>query len=296
MRLIPPFLEKAKFLLTKGKVIELLMGKEEQKEVNWKNLLKEEAQLKGYSPKTIQSYLFQVERFLESRKKPRQYLLDLIEKNKSNETIRSAGFAIKFYLKCTKQSDGNLHNILQELPNRKREKRLPVVLAKEEIEKMIIATPNIIHRAIIQVGYAAGLRVSEIRNLKWNDIDEKRKVIHIKQAKGKKDRIVMLSPKVKKTLNKLPFDKTSFVFKTNRGAKYTTRTIQVIIQNAAKKAGIRKKVTPHTLRHSFATHLLEKGTDIRYIKELLGHADVSTTLIYTRVSNKDISQIKSPLD
>lgn len=161
---------------------------------------------------------------------------------------------------------------------------------------MIISTKNYNHKTIIQVGYAAGLRVSEIINLKWTDIDFKRNVIHIKSAKGKKDRIVMLSPKVKKTLLKLDSEKEGLVFKTNRGKKYTTRTIQMIVRKAAKNAGIKKLVTPHTLRHSFATHLLEKGTDIRYIRDLLGHTNINTTLIYTKVSNKDISKIKSPLD
>ncbi|MBT3406651.1 tyrosine-type recombinase/integrase [Candidatus Woesearchaeota archaeon] len=138
--------------------------------------------------------------------------------------------------------------------------------------------------------------MSEVINLKWNDIDFKRNIIHIKQAKGKKDRIVMLSPKLKKGLQSLSENKEGLVFKTTRKGKYTTRTIQMIIQNAAKKAGIKKKVSPHTLRHSFATHLLEKGTDIRYIRDLLGHSNISTTLIYTKVSNKDLSKIKSPLD
>jgi len=106
----------------------------------------------------------------------------------------------------------------------------------------------------------------------------------------------MLSPKVKKGIILLDSDKAGYVFKTNRGGKYAQRTLQKIIENASKKAGIKKKVTPHSLRHSFATHLLERGIDIRYIKDLLGHSDISTTLIYTKVSNKDLSKIKSPLD
>ena len=140
------------------------------------------------------------------------------------------------------------------------------------------------------------MRISEIINLRWQDIDFDRNIIHIKKGKGKKDRIVMLSKKVKETLLTLNADNHKPVLVTNRGGKYTQRTIQKIIENAAKKAKIKKKITPHTLRHSFATHLLEKGTDIRYIKDLLGHKDIKTTLIYTKVSSKDISKIKSPLD
>ena len=106
----------------------------------------------------------------------------------------------------------------------------------------------------------------------------------------------MLSAKLKHWLDELDPDKEGYVFKTIRGEKYKTRTIQKIMKNAAEKSGIRKRVTPHTLRHSFATHLLENGTDLRYIRDLLGHSDVRTTLIYTRVSNKDIMSIKSPMD
>ena len=132
--------------------------------------------------------------------------------------------------------------------------------------------------------------------MKWEDIDFNRNLIHLKRAKGKKDRIVMLSQKVKEGLESLSQEKQGYVFQTNRNGKYTQRTIQKIIEHTAKKAGINKKITPHTLRHSFATHLLENGTDLRYIRDLLGHSDISTTLIYTKVSNKDISKIKSPLD
>ncbi len=259
---------------------------------DWKKIVENEAKLRGYSKKTITSYFYQINKFLLSKNNPREYLLELINSKKSNESVRAAGFAIKFYLNCCYKQKFDIKNI----PNVKREKKLPVVLAKEDIEQMVISTKNYNHKTIIQVGYAAGLRVSEIINLKWPDIDFKRKVIHIKSAKGKKDRIVMLSSKVKKNLLNLDSKKEGLVFKTNRGKKYTTRTIQMIVRKAAKNAGIKKLVTPHTLRHSFATHLLEKGTDIRYIKNLLGHTNVNTTLIYTKVSNKNLSKIKSPLD
>ena len=259
-------------------------------------LVVQECKLKGYSKKTIDNYLHHLRKFICSGKTPRQFLFAAIEKGNSGETIISAGFAIKFYLNYIKKDNTKAKGILQDLPNLKREKKLPVILSKEEIESLISATKNINHRLIIQVGYSAGLRISEIINLKWSDIDFDRNIIHLKRAKGKKDRIVMLSQKVKESLLTLNERKQGFVFITNRNGKYTQRTIQKIIENAAKKAGIIKKVTPHTLRHSFATHLLENGTDIRYIKDLLGHSNISTTLIYTKVSNKDISKIKSPLD
>lgn len=223
-------------------------------------------------------------------------MLNLINVGKSNETVRLACFAIKFYLNIIKKDSSGIDGILRDLPNVKREKKLPVVLAKKEIENMILSTKNLNHCLIIQIGYAAGLRVSEIVNLRWMDIDLKRNVIHIKAAKGNKDRIVMLSSKVKKGLKSLASVNEGYVFKTIRGKKYSLRTIEKIVENAAKKAGIKKKVTPHTLRHSFATHLLENGTDIRYIRDLLGHSDIKTTLIYTKVSNKNILKIKSPID
>jgi len=259
-------------------------------------LISQECKLKGYSQKTIKSYLHYIKKFLASNKTPREYLLTLIEKNKSDETVRSTGFAVKFYLKTIKGGSSNVETLLNDLPNVKREKKLPVILSKGEIEQLILATKNINHRLIIQIGYSAGFRISEIINLKWGDIDFNRNLIHIKRAKGKKDRIVMLSQKVKEALQTLSQNKLGYVFITNRGGKYTQRTIQKIIENAAQNAGIKKKITPHTLRHSFATHLLEQGTDIRYIRDLLGHSDISTTLIYTKVSNKDLSKIKSPLD
>ncbi|MBD3202737.1 tyrosine-type recombinase/integrase [Candidatus Woesearchaeota archaeon] len=233
---------------------------------------------------------------MNSKKSPRKYLLSLIDKNKSDETVRSAGFAIKFYLKASKEDSEIIEKIIEEIPNLKREKKLPVILSKNEIEKMILSTNNLTHRLIIQIGYAAGLRSSEIINLKWKDIDFNRNLIHIKTGKGKKDRIVMLSQRVKKSLQNFFSEKNGYVFITTRGGKYTQRTIQKIIENTAKKAGIKKKISPHTLRHSFATHLLEKGTDIRYIRDLLGHSDISTTLIYTKESNRNLSNIKSPLD
>lgn len=257
---------------------------------DWKIKIENEAKLKGFSKNTLSNYIYHIDKFLKSNLNPREYLLNLINTNHADETIRNAGFAIKFYLK-TMNSKDNIN-----IPNLKREKKLPVVLSKKEIKDMILATTNLIHRLVIQMAYGTGMRVSELINLKWQDIDFQRNIIHIKRAKGKKDRIVMLSPKIKKALNSLNIKKEGYVFLSNRKKKYTIRTIEKIVENTRIKAGIKKKVSPHTLRHSFATHLLENGTDIRYIKELLGHSDISTTLIYTKVSKKNITNIKSPLD
>lgn len=255
-----------------------------------KNKIEDECKLRGFSKNTIKNYIYQVGKYLDFKKSPKEYLLSLVNRGMSDETVRQAGFAIRFYLKISGQDDK------VDFPNVKPEKKLPVVLSKIEIDKMITSTKNVNHRTIILMGYGTGMRVSEICNLKWNCIDFLRNIIHIKRAKGKKDRIVMLSPKIKKALKVLSEEMEGYVFITTRGSKYNIRTIEKIVENASKKARIKKKVTPHTLRHSFATHLLERGIDIRYIQELLGHSDVSTTLIYTKVSNKDLSNIKSPLD
>jgi integrase/recombinase XerD len=268
---------------------------------NWKNKLINECKIRGYSRKTMNSYFFHIEKFIKSGLEPKKFILNMVDKGNSKSTVSVAGFAIKFYLKnvmCKEKKNLNFSKDFNvtDIPNIKQDKKLPIILSKKEIETMIISTNNLSHRLIIQVIYSAGLRASELRNLKWADIDFIRNTIHLKLAKGGKDRVVMLSPKIKKGLKGFSIDKGGLVFMSNRNKKYSTSTIEKIVSNAAKKAGIKKKVTPHTLRHCFATHLLEKGTDIRYIRDLLGHANLETTMIYTKVSTKDLSKIKSPLD
>jgi len=256
---------------------------------NWKKKLIDECKLRGYSRKTISSYVYNVNKFKESGKEFDIFLLSLSVRGLSSASIRQAGFAIKFYLNLFGKQT-------LDIPNYKHDKKLPVVLSKKEIKNMILSTTNFNHRLIIQILYGAGLRLSEVINLEWKDIDFERNIIHIKCAKGRKDRVVMLSPKLKKNLKNLSLKKGGILFKTQRGNKYSSRSIQLIISQSAESAGINKKVTPHTLRPSFATHLLENGTDIRYISNLLGHSSIRTTMIYTHVSTKNISKIKSPLD
>lgn len=263
---------------------------------NWKKLLVDELNLRGYSKKTINAYMFYVGKFIKSGLEPKKFLLNLINEGKSKETVRVAGFAVKFYLGIKDKQDKTINKIIEEIPNVKRDKTLPVILSKNDIERMIISSKNFSHRTMLMIMYSSGLRASEVINLSWNDIDFERNLIHLKLAKGSKDRIVMLSPKVKKNLKRLDIERTSLVFKTSRNSKYSLRSVELIVKNAAKKAGIDNKVTPHTLRHSFATHLLERGIDIRYIRDLLGHSNIQTTMVYTKVSNKDIARIKSPLD
>lgn len=252
-------------------------------------VISDEAKLRGYSVKTIRAYIFHVRHFLDSGLCAKDFLINMVDLGYSDSSVRSAGFAIKFYLRCVG------HDAELSIPNVKKEKRLPVVLSKKEIELMIMSTINLKHRLMIMIMYGAGFRLSEVINLKFEDVDFSRNLIHIKRGKGKRDRIVMLSPKIKKVLKSVKVC-DGYVFVSNRNKKYSSRSVELIIKGAAKRAGIKKNVSPHSLRHSFATHLLESGTDIRYIKDLLGHSDISTTLIYTKVSNRDIARIKSPID
>ena len=201
-------------------------------------------------------------------------------------TMRQAYFALKFFY------ENVLHERFdEELPLTKKKMKLPIVLSRGEVKKMIEITDNLKHKLILSFLYYAGLRLDEVVNLRWRDIDFDRDIVHVKTAKGEKERVVFLHPKLKEMLNVHGIKKRGWVFVSQRGGKYNKRTIQQIVKNAAMKAGIKKKVTPHTLRHTFATHLLEAGADIRYIQQLLGHKSLKTTQIYTHVANRDIKKL-----
>lgn len=181
----------------------------------------------------------------------------------------------------------------------KREKVLPNVLSKEEVRSILHAPSNIKHRAMLSLIYSCGLRRSELINLKPVHIDSKRNLIIIKQAKGRKDRIVPLSQKILIMLREyfIAFKPKTWLFEGQFGnEQYDERSLSNVLKQALVKAGINKPATLHWLRHSYATHLLENGTDLRYIQELLGHSSSKTTEIYTHVSTKNIQNIKSPFD
>jgi integrase/recombinase XerD len=166
------------------------------------------------------------------------------------------------------------------------------------VQSILKIPTNLKHRAILITIYSAGLRVSETINLKVNDIDSTRMQIRVEQAKGKKDRYTLLSPKTLDILRLyfLEYKPKIWLFEGPSGQPYSDRSVQSILKDAVKKAGILKRVTVHTLRHSFATHLLESGTDLRYIQSLLGHESSRTTEIYTHITTRGFDQIKSPLD
>jgi len=248
----------------------------------------EEIKLRRYSYQTGKSYISIVKDFLSSGKTPRDFLLSYSTKSKS--TMMSAYFALKFF------QENVLNTKFEEkLPLARKSLKLPLVLSKEEINKMIESTNNIKHKLIIMFLYYAGLRLDEARNIKWQDIDFDREIIHLKTAKGDKERVVFLHKKLIDVLKMYGINKEGLIFVSQRNGKYNKRTIQQIVKCASKKVGIKKNVTPHTLRHSFATHLLESGADIRYIQQLLGHKDLKTTQIYTHVANKDIKKLANLL-
>jgi len=185
-----------------------------------------------------------------------------------------------------------------DLTRPKKEKKLPVVLAKEEVRSIIGATHNLKHKTLLSLIYSGGLRVGEAINLKVDAIDSDRMLIHIKGAKGKKDRYTLLSHSFLDTLRAYykQYQPKTYLFEGQTGEKYSTSSAQWILKKAVAACGIEKKVTLHTLRHSFATHLLEGGTDIRYIQALLGHQSPKTTMIYTHVTENSIKNINNPFD
>ena len=258
--------------------------------------LEDELKLRNYSKKTQKSYIFEITKFLEyseskglNEKVAKEYILDKLEKQNPSSVGHSV-FILKFFFS----------NILKqplEIPNPKRHKTLPDILTIEELRKLIENTLNIKHKLIIKLLYGTGLRVNEIVSLKKEDVNFEESLIHIKLAKGKKDRFVKIPESISGELKSfVDLEESKYLFESNRGGKLTTSTIQAILKNASKKAGIKKRVYPHLLRHSFATHLLEGGTDLRIIQKLLGHSNIKTTQIYTQISQASIKNIKSPLD
>ena len=258
--------------------------------------------LRNYSPRTRQAYLLYIRKYiifskkagLKSKQKAiEDFLLDKYNRKQSPQTINLALNAVKFLYAEVLKDPQKI-----DLKFAKRSKKLPVVLSHTEIEKIIAATENSKYRLMITLGYACGLRVSEVVALRAGDLDINELVVHIKGAKGKKDRISVLPKRLQNDLRNSIAGKNAndFVFGSNRGGKLTTTSLQKMFRQSLAKTGIKKPVTFHSLRHSFATHLLESGTDVRYVQELLGHTNIRTTQIYTQVTNPKLKNIKSPLE
>ena len=265
--------------------------------------LSEKIKLRGFSRETEKNYMYNNSKFMLWFDKPmslakksdfEKYILMLISKKLEENTIRLIIASLNFTLKNVLNKDMLSY---ESFPRPKKKKQIPKVLSKEEIETIINKTKNEKHKLIIEVIYSSGLRLSEVINLKRNDVDVISNTILVRQGKGKKDRITVLSKRVKEKLTnyllKNKFE-TTYLFETNRKKKYSKASIEKILENSSKH--IRKHVNPHMLRHSFATHLLESGVDIRYIQKLLGHSKLETTTIYTKVARNKLETIKSPYD
>ncbi|MCX6146496.1 MAG: site-specific integrase [Candidatus Kapabacteria bacterium] len=261
--------------------------------------------IKRYSYLTIKSYTSALKIFLSSfqDKTPdtittyeiEHYInLLVIEQNISQAYQKVIVGAIKLFFNELLRKNYKLNYLYPD----RIEKKLPVVLDKSEVKLILNTITNLKHRSIISLIYSAGLRLNEVIEMKVYDIDSKRMLVKIVQGKGKKDRYVMLSETLLLLLREYykGYKPKEYLFEGQKANKYSGRSVQVIFKVALKKAKISKKATVHTLRHSFATHLLEAGTDIRVIQQLLGHSSIKTTQIYTQVSYLNISKVISPLD
>lgn len=244
----------------------------------------------GYSLRTIEAYTRCV---LEIGEHDLLLFLDkLARESKSSFTLNQYHSAYKLYVtKVLKK------RWIVPFPYAKRHKRLPVTLSREEIQSIIELTKNSKHRLMISLAYGAGLRVSEVINLKIQDLDLPERSMLVREAKGDEDRVSILPEKLIDELQSLMAGKLldDYIFESERGGRLTTRSAQTAFAKSLKLAGIRKNASFHSLRHSFATHLLENGTDIRYVQALLGHASITTTQLYTKVTNPKLKNIRSPL-
>jgi len=261
-------------------------------------------ELKRYAYNTAKTYISLFEKFINrfyntplnelTENEMRQYLKELNDQNKSNSYIHQAVNSIKFYFEIVLGMPNRFYEIERPRP----QTRLPKVLSIEEITALINSTNNIKHKCIVSLLYSAGLRRSELIKLKLTDIDSDRMLIHVISAKGNKDRYTILS---KTTLIDLriyfkQWKPKVFLFEGPKGFQYSPSSVLKIVNRAGEKANIKKRVTPHMLRHSFATHLLENNTDLRYIQSLLGHSSSTTTETYTQVATKYLQIVQSPLD
>lgn len=264
----------------------------------------EDMTVRNFVAKTQTDYIRRVKNFAvflgrspdhASREDVRRYLLHLASSGTGAGTVNGTGSALRFFFDVTLDRA----DIVRHLPVAREPRKAPIVLSPEEVARMLEAAPGLKYKAALSVAYGAGLRVSEVVALKVSDIDSGRMMIRIEQGKRRKDRYAMLSPRLLDLLRDwwLVCRSRGWLFPgRNPVQPITTRQLTRACHGAAQAAGIEKHVSPHTLRHSFATHLLEAGTDIRIIQVLLGHANLSSTACYTRVSNGLIRRTESPLD
>lgn len=265
------------------------------------NLFREVLSLRNYAPQTIKTYLKAVDQFnrFSGLQKPTQdslykFAVLLKEKNLSFSHIKNSVMAVKLYSEIIFKQ--NLNSDF--LRGYRKERKLPDVLSIEEIKQVIDGIENLKHKTIISLIYSCGLRISECVNIKISDIDSKRMMIKIVESKGNKDRYVPLSNKMLLLLREYykEYKPKEFLFEGQFKKFYSARSIQTILKSALAKTKIRKSISVHSLRHSYATHLLEQGTDIAIIQKLLGHKDIKTTLLYTQIGKTQLTKISNPFD
>ena len=261
-------------------------------------------ELKKYANNTVKSYVSTFEKFINyyqtkeliaiNESDVRSYILKLVQEEKSNSYINSAINSIKFYY----ESVLGMPNRFYQVERPRKETKLPKILSKEDVLNIIANTNNLKHKCIVSLLYSTGMRRNELVNLKITDIDSKRMLIRVEAAKGNKDRYTLLSHSLLKDLRDYykQYKPEKHIIEGMYGKQYSGQSIGKIVLNAAKKAGIKIAVTPHMLRHSFATHLLEAGVDLRQIQVLLGHSSSKTTEIYTHVATTTFKKIINPLD
>ena len=258
-----------------------------------------------YSPHTIRTYTHMFAEFshffgnkdidMRSEADIHKFLQYLVkDRNVSTAYQNQAINAIKFYYEKVLLHPRQFYTIDRPVP----EKHLPTVLSTEEIQRLFNVVENPKHRCLLKLTYSSGLRIGEVQMLKWEHIDRDRMQILVVQGKGKKDRVTMLSNKILTELENYykQYQPRVYIFEGAAGSVYSKSSMNQIVKNAAQKAGIKKRVTMHTLRHTFATHCLENGVDLRYIQSMLGHSSSKTTEIYIHVTTKAFDKFKSPLD
>lgn len=264
--------------------------------------LETELKISNSSQYTIRNYVFANSKLIDFMKKnPDEITTDDVKDYMAEHLSGKSSSSLVLFLAAIKYAYSNIlkKDITEGIKRSKKEVKIPSVLTKDEVKKLISYLNNEKSKLMISLIYACGFRVSELINLKINDVDFNDKTGHVRRGKGKKDRIFnipnFLAEQLQKQSETQKKEGKEFLFTGPKG-RLSSRNLEKIVRKAAKKAQINKKVSPHTLRHSFATHLLESGVGIRMIQELLGHSNLSTTQIYTHVSSEEIKKIPSPLD
>jgi site-specific recombinase XerD len=266
--------------------------------------IKIECKRRRLSPRTTKTYLYCINRFLNwskkdlryiSKKDVRLFLEYLADKNLSGNSLNTYHMALRFLFTQVLEK-----RMWIDIKYSKTPKRLPEVLSKEEMRKLIDSTKNPKHQLMICLIYSAGLRVSELINLKVKDLNLENNFGYVRNGKGGKDRLFTLAknliPAIRRIIELERLGEEDYLFQSNRKSKYSARSIQKVVDQSSKLAKVNRKIHPHTLRHSFATHLIENSYDVTNVQALLGHKSPETTLIYTHIASPNLINTQSPLE